>query len=277
MRGAGCLFNDSHLPVARMERSAIRGQRAKAGVVPDFASLHPGYGTSSRRRGRSAEGPPHFKHAFPSRRAMRAELLQTFPPGGRGTTLKRGRGECRVPSAPTASRAHGSGKCTRVFTASSPESPGIPARNGLRLTSCSPRRSGSFATVASRIKVLSGPVEPNEPPQDLTPASRRQDHTTSPSAESVSAEVPDAVAPKLQRRRETAPSSCVPEFAHGEQSALRPHRTPDAAASTASHPASVTIAIRPSCGTRRGGYGGDLGSRVSGIFLGKGTGQPLTH
>jgi hypothetical protein len=41
---------------------------------------------------------------------------------------------------------------------------------------------GPFAAVASRIKVLPGPVEPNEPPQDLTPASRRQDHTTSPYA-----------------------------------------------------------------------------------------------
>ena len=68
---------------------------------------------------------------------------------------------------------------------------------------------GCFATVASRIKVLSGPVGPNEPPQDLTPASRRQDHTISPSA--------------------SAPSSCVPEFAHGEQSALRFACTPDAA------------------------------------------------
>ena len=35
------------------------------------------------------------------------------------------------------------------------------------------------------LKVLSSPVEPNEPPQDLTPASRRQDHTTSPSASSA--------------------------------------------------------------------------------------------
>jgi hypothetical protein len=43
---------------------------------------------------------------------------------------------------------------------------------------------GPFAAVASRIKVLPGPVEPNEPPRDLTPASRRQDHTTSPSADS---------------------------------------------------------------------------------------------
>jgi hypothetical protein len=35
------------------------------------------------------------------------------------------------------------------------------------------------------LKVLSSPVEPNEPPQDLTPASRRQDHTTSPYASSA--------------------------------------------------------------------------------------------
>jgi hypothetical protein len=63
---------------------------------------------------------------------------------------------------------------------------------------------------------------------------RCQDHTTSPSA--------------------TAPSSCVPDIAHGKQSALRPHCTPNAAASTASHPACLTIAKRPSSGTRRRGY-----------------------
>src|SRR5580658_10154425 len=41
----------------------------------------------------------------------------------------------------------------------------------------------AFATVALRIKVLSNPVEPNEPPQDLTPDSGRQDHTISPYAD----------------------------------------------------------------------------------------------
>ena len=40
----------------------------------------------------------------------------------------------------------------------------------------------------------------------------------------------------------------MPLTAHGEQSALRSHRTPNAAASTASHPASLTIRIRPSVG-----------------------------
>ena len=76
------------------------------------------------------------------------------------------------------------------------------------------------------LKVLSGPVEPNEPPQDLTPATKRQDHTTSPSA------------------------SCavVLRAAYRSRRAIRPAlriRMPDAAASTATHPAFVTIAIRP--------------------------------
>ncbi len=189
----------------------------------------PAYGRMRER----AEGQFSFQTYLSLSPRDAPELCQELPPGGRGATLKRerGRGECRVPDAPAASCAHSSEKCARVFTARSPESPGIPARNGFTAYFVLSPAIGFFATVASRIKVLSDPVEPNAPPQDLTPASRRQDHTTSPSA--------------------SAPSSCVPEIAHGEQSALRPHRTPDAAASTASHPASVTIAIRPSCGTRR--------------------------
>jgi hypothetical protein len=39
----------------------------------------------------------------------------------RKESAPRGRGECRVPSAPAASCAYGSGECTRVFTARSPE------------------------------------------------------------------------------------------------------------------------------------------------------------
>jgi len=42
----------------------------------------------------------------------------------------RGRGECRVPNAPAASRANGEVKHTSVVTEGSPDSPGIPARNG---------------------------------------------------------------------------------------------------------------------------------------------------
>ena len=43
---------------------------------------------------------------------------------------QRGRGECRVPNAPAASRANGEVKHTSVVTEGSPDSPGIPARNG---------------------------------------------------------------------------------------------------------------------------------------------------
>jgi hypothetical protein len=84
-----------------------------------------------------------------------SELLQE------SLTPDRGRGECRVPDAPAASCAYGCGKCTRVFTAVTPEQPGIPARNGFTAYFVISPAIGFLATVISRIKVLSGPVEPN--------------------------------------------------------------------------------------------------------------------
>src|SRR5580692_10825406 len=63
------------------------------------------------------------------------------------------------------------GVCTRVFTAEAPETSGIPHAMVLRLISRSPRGPGFLAPVALWII-----------PQSLTPASGRQDHTTSPSA-----------------------------------------------------------------------------------------------
>ena len=80
------------------------------------------------------------------------------------------------------------------------------------------------------LKVLSSPVEPNEPPQDLTPASRRQDHTTSPYA---ATSLVRSLGDRSQAFR---------------QPALQSRRAQNAAASTASHPASLTIRIRPSVG-----------------------------
>jgi hypothetical protein len=49
-------------------------------------------------------------------------------------------------------------------------------------------------------------------------------------------------------KTEAAPFVCALQIAHEVQLALRLPCAPDAAASTASHPASVTIAIRPSVG-----------------------------
>jgi hypothetical protein len=83
---------------------------------------------------------------------------------------------------------------------------------------------GFLVTVISRIASVSAPGWADTPPQDLTPASRRQDHTTSPSA---AASLVSALS-----------------MAHGKP-ALPSHRAPNAAASTASRPAFVTIAIAP--------------------------------
>ena len=83
---------------------------------------------------------------------------------------KRGRRECRVRAAPAVS-------CAKNCTVGAHEHTGerkhsdIPCATALRLISCSPRRSGLVVTVISGIL-----------PADLTPASRRQDHTTSPYA-----------------------------------------------------------------------------------------------
>ena len=94
----------------------------------------------------------------------------------------------------------------------------------LRLTSCSPRRSGFFVTVISRVFS-----------QDLTPASRRQDHTTSPSASA-----------RFVKR---------------------------ASASTASRSAFVTCA-RPSVGQDGQGYIADLPDGLSEIYLQRGLDSP---
>src|SRR6267378_3041394 len=58
----------------------------------------------------------------------------------------------------------------------------------------------------------------------------------------------------------------MPLTAHGEQSALRSHRTPNTAASTAPLPASVTIAIRPSGGVGCESCRFDLGQVATNIF-----------
>jgi hypothetical protein len=70
-------------------------------------------------------------------------------------------------------------KCARVFTAEAPASPGIPARNGFNgYFALSSESDALLPPSPCGLKVLSDPVEPNEPPQDLTRASRRQDHAT---------------------------------------------------------------------------------------------------
>jgi hypothetical protein len=83
----------------------------------------------------------------------------------------KGRGECRVPIAPAASCA----KCrkhTSVVTTVAPGSPGIPARDGFN--SLFRALPGDRACLPPSLADLSS--------ANLTPASGRQDHTTSPFA-----------------------------------------------------------------------------------------------
>jgi hypothetical protein len=128
--------------------------------------------------------------------------------------------------------------------------PGIPARNGFNgFLRALPGDEFLFVTVASGLKICLSPVGPT-PLRQLDISNGCQDHTTSPYAAtftnpSTGHVLPARILAKALKRR----SSCAP-VNRSRKPALRTPRAPDAAASTASHPASVTIAIRPSC---RGG------------------------
>ena len=102
-----------------------------------------------------------------------------------------------------------------------------------------------------RTNVLSAPGRADLTSANLTPASGRQDHTTSPYA--------------------TTSLVRVLLIAHGfKEPALRSPRAQNAAASTASLPASVTIAIRPSVGWDAKSSRSDLGVVETEIFLQRG-------
>jgi hypothetical protein len=158
-----------------------------------------------------------------------------------------------VPSAPAASCAHGVVSMrTSVHSEFTGNRPAFPHAMVLRLMPCSPRRRIRLATVIGELTVLKARLG-SQHLRRLSTSNGCQDHTVLPYAATRLRLKASPGSPVFAERlcRALAPSSCVPEIAHGEQSALRPRRTPDAAASTASHPASVTIAIRPLCGTRR--------------------------
>jgi hypothetical protein len=93
----------------------------------------------------------------------------------------KGRGECRVPAAPAASCAIVLVERTRVTT-STPESPGIPARNGFTAYFALSSVTGRFCHRRPRTNVLPKPGRADITSANLTPASGRQDHTTSPYA-----------------------------------------------------------------------------------------------
>jgi hypothetical protein len=82
----------------------------------------------------------------------------------------RGRRESRMRAAPAVSCARCTANAHTSIQVQRRQS-GLPCAMVLRFPSCSPWRPGFLATIASRNN-----------PQDLTPASGRRDHTTSPSA-----------------------------------------------------------------------------------------------
>src|ERR1700694_5862018 len=117
-------------------------------------------------------------------------------------------------------------KHTSVVTTVTPESPSIPRAVVLRLIPRSPRRRIRLVTVAGGLKADQTRSSLISPP----PAWHQQ-------------RAPERTGFPVRKKRR---SSCTPLTAHEVHLALRLHCAPDALASTASRPALVTIAIRPS-------------------------------
>src|ERR1700681_3520226 len=93
---------------------------------------------------------------------------------------------------------------TRVTT-STPESPGIPARNGFTAYVALSPVIGLFCHRHLADIVLSKPGWADATPQNLTPASRRQDHTILPSAKASLVSVL-LIAHRFLRTRPAIPS-----------------------------------------------------------------------
>src|ERR1700737_3647723 len=103
-------------------------------------------------------------HTSRSRGAIRPRFARYI-----GPLEYRGRREDRVRAAPAVSCANAQRKRTRAYRFSGGIRPSL--RNGFTAYNALSSATGFLATVISRAL-----------PQDLTPASGRQDHTTSPSA-----------------------------------------------------------------------------------------------
>ncbi len=162
------------------------------------------------------------RHTSAPRGATRPRFCQTLSPFG-----NRGRGECRVPSAPAASCAKGRVANAHEYSQRVHRiSPAFPHAMVLTVYLALSPVTNSSCHRRRRINGFGDPGWARKTSADLTPATGAR--TT------------------RLRRTHMRRSSCVPDLAHGEQSALRVPRTPDAAASTASRPAFVTTRVRPS-------------------------------
>src|ERR1700681_4248607 len=116
------------------------------------------------------------KHTFATSPREAPESLMNLSP-------ERGRGERRMPLAPAASCALVVVERTRATT-STPESPGVPARNGFNGFLRALPGDRACLPPSSADMFLSKPGWADLNSANLTPASGRQDHTTSPYATS---------------------------------------------------------------------------------------------
>src|SRR3979490_2460258 len=102
-----------------------------------------------------------------SRDALRPRFASYF----RDLSKKRGRRECRMRAAPEVPCAMGRRVRARAYRAA--EAIRHSLRNGFTAYNVLSPENGSFASVGT---------QGHEPPGNLTPAPRRQDHTSSPYA-----------------------------------------------------------------------------------------------
>jgi hypothetical protein len=161
------------------------------------------------------------RHSIAIPRREAPEVLRFVSP-----KENRGRRESRVRAAPAVSCANVYKKTHTSIQVQRRQS-GLPCAMVLRLMPRSPRRRIRSCHRHRRIKVCQSPVGPTHLRQFST-SNGCQDHTVLPYA--------------------LAPFVCALLIAHRQSPPCDSSCAPDAAASTASHPASVTIAIRPSGG-----------------------------
>src|SRR6202048_341222 len=163
-------------------------------------------------------------------------------PGTRGFAVNfppspiRGRRECRMRAAPAVSRAK---QVTKAHTSIQVQRrrSDIPCAMALRLITRSPRRRIRLVPVIGELTAYPRPVGPTRLRQ-LDTSNGCRNHTTSPYATT-----PFVCTPFDRSRVWLNPKPALPFTC-----------APDAAASTASRPASLTIRIRPSVGRDGEGY-----------------------
>jgi len=149
-----------------MERSAIRDSSHRRETFPGFAALHPGYGISLRPSLRAQLGNPSSN----KKKEWIASSLRCARNDGetyvddkthlrdlavyaarvllsRSALSNQGRRECRASDAPDSGVCKSSGSAHTLVRSHQKNIRHSP-RNGLRLMSYSPRRSGFLVTVA---------------------------------------------------------------------------------------------------------------------------------